>query len=613
MGIMMISKSLSPTFQLLLGCFFTLDLSGQAIIDIGKFEEDVRISNYLPSAGFGRSAAAGDVNGDGIDDMLIGAGTIELYHLGGGGAFLIFGAKALPRFIDLENPSGRVAFWGGGRQDYAGEFVGIFDFSNDGIADVFIAAPQWNFAGGNQMEGRLYFFKGRKQWPEEIALQDYPDDSLAATLHGERSRAFLGYYSTHGDFNGDGIPDLATVTRFANRPAPISQQSTIYILWGGQNLVSGKIDNQALKHCTISPSSEKQYSLFVRSGNLDGDGYDDLIVNLPDADVLTEEDRGGIGFILWGKKDWPETIALDNWQTDDEITRLVGKSQVPMTAYRFVTGDFNGNDMADVVIDSYDELSHKSYARLYLDPFIARGQIFEYFDPSHQVVVITDPYAFEGGNTSPYKMMAFDWNDDGIDDLALTNLLASRKIPELTYEGNVYVLYGASTFPDSVDFRRANAKWDVIWGGSRGAWFGQSIASGDVNDDGKNDLIIGAWAAATKAGDASGEAYVLLNPTHENSVPVPGYPALLPATPNPLRANTIIWFDLVQESRIQLEVFDVLGRRVRLLLQRNLKPGRHSALWNSRDENGNFAKSGVYFIVLQAENYFQTQKLLLLR
>ncbi len=609
----MSSTTLFPIPGLLLGSLFAFDLSGQTVIDFGKFEDDVRISNYLPSAGFGRSAAAGDVNGDGIDDMLIGAGTIELFHLGGGGAFLIFGNQALPRFIDLENPQGRVAFWGGGRQDYAGDWVDVFDFSNDGLADVFIAAPQWNFAGGNQMEGRLYFFKGRAHWPAEITLQDYPGDSLAATLHGERSRAYLGYFSTRGDYNGDGVQDLATVTRFANRPAHISQQSTAYLLWGGQRLITGKIDNPALQHCTITPSREKQISLILYTGNLDGDAYDDLIVNLPDADVLTELDWGGVGFILWGRKDWPETLDLNGWQTDGQITRLVGRSQVPMTAYRFVSGDFNGNGITDMVIDSFDTLTHKSYARLYLDPHLARGKTFEYFDPRHQVTVIVDPYARDGGNTSPYKMIKLDWNHDGVDDLALTNLLATRRIPELTYEGNAYVLYGAPAFPDTVDFRRTNARWDVIWGGTRSAWLGQSIAAGDVDGDRKDDLIIGAWSATTKAGEASGEAYVLLNPTRAQHMPAPGTLALLPASPNPLRANCVIWFDLNRETGVQVQIYDVLGRRVRLLLETKLQPGRQSAVWNGRDQAGNLAKSGVYFIVLRAGNNVQTQKILLLR
>lgn len=129
--------------------FLPSALAAQTVIDIGRFEEDARISNFLPTGGLGRSVAAGEINGDGVDDVLGGAEVIDRFYLAAGGAFLILGSAVLPRLIDLEKPYRRVVFWGNGPQDYTGDFLELFDFSGDGLADVFISAPQWNYAGGN--------------------------------------------------------------------------------------------------------------------------------------------------------------------------------------------------------------------------------------------------------------------------------------------------------------------------------------------------------------------------------------------------------------------------------------------------------------------------------
>ena len=89
---------------------------------------------------------------------------------------------------------------------------------------------------------------------------------------------------------------------------------------------------------------------------------------------------------------------------------------------------------------------------------------------------------------------------------------------------------------------------------------------------------------------------------------LPGALALHPAYPNPFNPQTTIQFDLPSSSRVQLEVFDSLGRRVRVLQQGLVEAGHHHVVLH-----GASLSSGVYLVVLNAENQRFVQMLTLLK
>src|SRR5262249_41361533 len=73
---------------------------------------------------------------------------------------------------------------------------------------------------------------------------------------------------------------------------------------------------------------------------------------------------------------------------------------------------------------------------------------------------------------------------------------------------------------------------------------------------------------------------------------------LAPPSPNPFRGRTALRFGLSRAGNVQLELFDVSGRRVRSLVSGALPVGEHTAAWNGRDEGGNAVRPGVYFVRL---------------
>jgi beta-glucanase (GH16 family) len=90
-------------------------------------------------------------------------------------------------------------------------------------------------------------------------------------------------------------------------------------------------------------------------------------------------------------------------------------------------------------------------------------------------------------------------------------------------------------------------------------------------------------------------------------------PALYPAYPNPFGPSTTIQFALGEASEVDLAVFDVRGRRVRTLVAgRTTAAGQHERVWDGRDESGRAVSTGVYFYRLNAGNYSETRRMVML-
>jgi subtilisin family serine protease len=88
---------------------------------------------------------------------------------------------------------------------------------------------------------------------------------------------------------------------------------------------------------------------------------------------------------------------------------------------------------------------------------------------------------------------------------------------------------------------------------------------------------------------------------------------LYPNYPNPFNATTIIRYDLPEKTKVSLEIYNVLGERVRKLVDTMEDAGRKSAKWNGLDDAGRMAASGVYFSRLRAGNQTQIKKMILVR
>ena len=144
--------------------------------------------------------------------------------------------------------------------------------------------------------------------------------------------------------------------------------------------------------------------------------------------------------------------------------------------------------------------------------------------------------------------------------------------------------------------------------------------SGDRPVDGNGPLLrlqglvsddLDRMLASVELLDAGGE---LFRAGTDSRVPTAS--VLHPNYPNPFNPSTTIPFDVAgaQPARVRLEMFDVLGQRVRVLFDQDaVRPGRYRAIWDARDEAGDAVASGMYFARLTAGSSLTTRRLLLVR
>jgi hypothetical protein len=104
-----------------------------------------------------------------------------------------------------------------------------------------------------------------------------------------------------------------------------------------------------------------------------------------------------------------------------------------------------------------------------------------------------------------------------------------------------------------------------------------------------------------------------LDPPYTFDAPIPTTLAMEGSYPNPFRASTTIDFTLPETTPVTLNVYDVLGRRVTTLIDRDLTSGTHTVTWNGETDGGIQLSSGLYLLRLQAGQEIRTQRVSLIR
>jgi flagellar hook assembly protein FlgD len=83
--------------------------------------------------------------------------------------------------------------------------------------------------------------------------------------------------------------------------------------------------------------------------------------------------------------------------------------------------------------------------------------------------------------------------------------------------------------------------------------------------------------------------------------------------PNPFNPQTQIEYFVPRDGHVKLEIFNLLGQKIRTLVDREIKKGTHVVSWDGTNDQGTFVANGIYFCQLEAENSMSTNKMILLK
>ncbi|MEH1940664.1 MAG: hypothetical protein V7L01_10655 [Nostoc sp.] len=460
-------------------------------------------------------SSAGDINGDGIDDLIIGAQEASPNLNFTGQSYVVFGSQG--RFgasLNLSTLNGTSGFAINGINAYdeSGDSVSsVGDINSDGIDDLIIGAFNAS-PNGNSVSGQSHVvFGSQGRFGASLNLSTL-NGTNGFTINGINRNDSSGWsVSSAGDINGDGIDDLIIGAPFSSPNGFQSGQS--YVVFGRKGSFDASLNLSTLNGTNgfaINGINETDASGFSVSsaGDINGDGIDDLIIGAPGADPNGK--FLGQSYVVFGsKKSFDAQFNLStlngiNGFAINSINENDGSGISVSSA-----GDINGDGIDDLIIGAFNASPKGSRSGQSYAVFGSKGG----FDAQFNLSTLNgiNGFAINGINANDRSGIsvssAGDINGDGIDDL----IIGASYSPKGYRSGQSYVVFGSKGgFDAQFNLSTLNGiNGFAINGINADDRSGRSVSSaGDINGDGIDDLIIGAPDAGPN-GLVSGQSYVV--------------------------------------------------------------------------------------------------------
>jgi hypothetical protein len=424
------------------------------------------------------SLSSGDFNDDGEPDYLIGAPQGDGPNddrPDAGEAYIILGPVA--RSLDLGVTTPDVVIYGGAAGDGLGYSVLAADVNDDGRDDVLVGAPGVT-AGFDPRtdQGRVYGFFGGSDLGEERQL-DLVEDVYDVTITGAEGFSRLGHAMAGGDVDGDGASDLVVGAPFAGRlegSAPGGERTALgeaYIILGHEDL-SGERNIARDEYDSLISGSHAlgEFGSTIAVADIDDDGTDDIMIGAHRASAGDPE-RGSSGeaFVFYGRDDFAQRIST---QDGDEDALVVGEAGTTL-GYPLATGDFNGDEVADVAIGAQLEANGDVQGSGAIHVLFGGDRL----DQSIDLAATDADVRVVGQETSeflPSALTSVDINGDGNDELIAGSMLVASG--DDRFGGGLVYALSLHDATDSINVGTDSAA--TLLGSAAGDRLGNALAAG---------------------------------------------------------------------------------------------------------------------------------------
>jgi len=397
-------------------------------------------------AGFSR-VATGDINNDGVDDLIVAAPFADPGGVSGAGEAFVFLGPDFTSVTTLTEPTIEA-------NAQFGNFVATGDINNDNFDDVIVGARLANPSGLNNA-GEAFVFLG-PSLTTVITLTEPTPTALA----------LFGSGVTAADLNNDGIDDVIVGARDAS-PGGNFRAGEAFVFFGPSLTTV-----TTLTEPTIEPDA--RFGVRVSSGDINNDNIDDLIVAAANADPGGVF-RAGEVYVFFGPS---LTSFITLTEPTPEAEAFFGRT--------LASGDVNNDGFDDVIVGAAS--ANPSGAN-------DAGEVFVFLGPSlTSVTTLTEPTIEAGAQFA--TLATGDLNNDGFDEIIVG--APSASVGAISTAGEVFVFLGP-------DFTSVTTLTEPT--PEAGALFGITIAISDINNDGLDDIFIGANSANVGSFTDAGEVF----------------------------------------------------------------------------------------------------------